>query len=126
MAELDRQDIISALPKSKKALAKLAKHFPRDEPLSNNGQWGMADTGSTVNAMRIPKSLPKYQHLVRPCDQPGAECVNGETVESDGELVLAGFIDGVLHVVPFEDMNVTMPISSMRQTAKTNNGLIIT
>ena len=126
MAELDRQDIISALPKSKKALARLAKHFPRDEPLAENEQWVMADTGSTVNAMRVSKSLPKYQHLVRPCDQPGAECANGETVEIDGELELAGFIDGVLHVVPFKDMNVTMPIASMRQTIKKGNDLRIT
>ena len=72
----------------------------------------MADTGSTANAMRVSKPLPKYQHLARPYDQPGTECAHGINMETDGELELAGFVDGLLHVVPFKDMSVTMLIAS--------------
>ena len=45
---------------------------------------------STLNAMRVSKSLPKSEHVVQPCNQPGAECANGSAPDIDGELELAG------------------------------------
>ena len=43
-----------------------------------------------------------------------------------GTAVFAGHIDGHEHVVPFNDMKISMPIASMRQTIKKGNDLYIT
>ena len=66
----------------------------------------MADTGSTLNGINVAEHLPGLKHLVRPVSPgtTGAECANGGTLNIDGELEVAGTIDGNLHVIPFKDM----------------------
>ena len=80
----------------------------------------MADTGSTLNPNKVSKTLgAKHQYLVGPVSKDGqaaAERANGGTVDINGEIDIAGIIDEELNVIPFEDMDVTMPIASMRQT----------
>ena len=45
-----------------------------------NERWVMADTVSTLNALKVKKELAEYEHLVRSVpqgEQPGAKCANG-------------------------------------------------
>ena len=67
LQDLDRQHFIKALPKSRKALNRIAKMCPTDaETLGPNERWVMADSGSTLHAMDVQKELPNYKHLVAP------------------------------------------------------------
>ena len=90
----------------------------------------MADSGSTVHAMDVKKELPRYKHLVRPVPSRkkgrSAETACGGKVEIEGEIDLTGEIDGAMHTIPFYDMQVSMPIASMRRTVKAGNDLLIT
>ena len=55
----------------------------------------------------------------------GAERANGGTLDTDGELEIAGTIDGRLHVIPFKEAQVSLPIASMRQALDKGSKLII-
>ena len=90
----------------------------------------MADSGSSLHAMDIAKELPGYAHLVTPLPEgkkgKGAETASGDRVEIKGTISLSGHVDGHEHTVPFNDMKISMPIASMRQTIKKGNDLYIT
>jgi hypothetical protein len=122
------KDLMHALPKGKKALARLAKLCPTDAGELAEGEiWVMADTGSTLNGINVAEHLPGLKHLVRPATPgtTGAECANGGTLDIDGELEVAGTIDGNLHVIPFKDMKVSLPIASMRHAIDKGSRLLI-
>ena len=90
----------------------------------------MADTGSTLHGISVAKHIPGYEHLVRPCAAKrrgkSAETACGGSVTIDGDIDLTGWIGDDLHTIPFNDMKVSMPIASMRQTIKAGNSLFIT
>ena len=90
----------------------------------------MADSGSTLHGMNVSKELPNYAHLVAPIPASkkgrGAETASGECVAINGTIDLKGHIDGEAHTVRFNDMPISMPIASMRQTIKKGNDLHIT
>ena len=122
------KDLMHALPKGKKALARLAKLCPTDAGELAEGEiWVMADTGSTLNGINVAEHLPGLKHLVRPATPgtTGAECANGGTLDIDGELEVAGTIDGNLHCIPFKDMQVSLPIASMRHAIDKGSRLLI-
>ena len=87
----------------------------------------MADTGSTLNGINLSEHLPGLKHLVRPASPGthGAKCANGDTLDIDGKLEIAGTIDGRLHVVPFKDMQASLPNASMRQNIEECSRLLI-
>ena len=87
----------------------------------------MTDTGSTLNGINVSDHLPGLKHLARLASPGthGAECANGGTLDIDGELEIAGTNDGRLHVIPFKDMQVSLPIASMRQAIDKGSKLII-
>ena len=55
-----------------------------------------------------------------------AETTCGCTVSIDGEIDLTGDIDGNQHTTTFKDMQVSMPVASMRKTIKAGNDSYIT
>ena len=125
------QGLINALPRDKKSLSRLAKLCPsKEETLGPYERWVMADSGSSLHALDVAKELPGYEHLVVPLPVGkkgrGAETASGDKVEIRGTVSLAGHIDGHEHVVPFNDMKISMPIASMRQTIKKGNDPYIT
>ena len=53
------KDLMHALPKDKKALARLAKLCPTDAgELAEGETWVMADTGSTLNGINVSEHFP--------------------------------------------------------------------
>ena len=133
VADFDRpgRPTLMALPRDRKALTRLAKLCPeRQEALGPYERWVMADSGSSLHAMDVAKELPGFAHLVAPLPEGkkgrGAETASGDHVEIRGTISLAGHVDGHEHVVPFNDMKISMPIASMQQTIKKGNDLSIT
>ena len=131
--ELDSEEvknIIHALPSDRKALAKLAKKCPTDVALEQGEIWVLADTGSTKNALKISRDCPEYARLLRPNAASrrggGAESACGGFIQERGEVTLVGRIDDEDHEITFSDMDVTMPIASMRKAVKKGSDLIIT
>ena len=124
------QKIIPALPQNLKALNKLARKCPAEEEQLAEGEvWVMADTGAAVNAIKVSRDCPQYSDHVRPTASSrrgaGAECADGTFIQERGEARVAVEIDGARHVIPFKDMDVSMPIASMRRTIKCGNRLVI-
>ena len=118
-ADLDTEvmrDMIAALPKDAKSLNKLAKKCPDNNDLEADEMWVMADTGATVNALKVGRDCPKYVKHVHETAASrrgaGAECANGGFIKERGEVKIHVEIDGEQHVIPFKDMDVSMPIAS--------------
>ena len=82
-----------------------------------------------MNAICVERDCPEYLKHVRPTASSrkgaGAECADGTFLEDRGEARCAVEIDGAKHVIPFKDMNVSMPIASMRRTVRCGNRLLI-
>ena len=130
IAELENQQVISALPTSRKSLARLARLWHAEaETLGPHERWVMADSGSTLHALNVSNNLPDFKQLVAPLPEAkrgkGAESASGDCIPIDGTIDLAGHIDGDLHHVVFNDMKVSMPTASMRQCIKKGNDLHI-
>ena len=124
------QHMIQALPQDKLTLQRLAKLCPTNaEELGPGEFWCLLDTGSTVSAMKVQRSLPDYAHLVKPVPDSkkskSAETACGGKVKFDGQIELTGHIDGELHTMVFNDMDVTMPIASMSESVHRGNELRI-
>ena len=122
--------MIRALPQDEATLQKLAKLCPTDSEKLKPGEfWCLLDTGSTVSAMKVTKTLPNYAHLVKPVPEgqqsKTAETACGGKVRFDGQIELTGHIDGDLHTMTFNDMDVTMPIASMSESVHHGNELHI-
>ena len=56
----------------------------------------------------------------------GVECANGGTLKVRGTVDLTAFIDGKLHAMAFNNMDIAMPIVSMIQTINQGNNLPVT
>ena len=117
-ADLDTEvmrDMIAALPKDAKSLNKLAKKCPNNDDLEKDEMRVMADTGTTVNALKVSRDCPKYVKHVHETAASrrgaGAECANGGFIKDRGQVKVHVAIDGEDHVIPFKDMDVSMPVA---------------
>ena len=79
--------------------------------------------------LKVGRDCPKYVKHVHETAASrrgaGAECANGGFIKERGEVKIHVEIDGEQHVIPFKDMDVSMPIASMRRTVKCGNRLVI-
>ena len=110
--------MVKALPRGRKELEKLIKLCPREaEEILPGKIWVLGDTGSTKHGLNVKKETPEYSHLVRPMPgkkrETAAETEGGDQVMFDGEVDLAGHIDGDLHTIPFV---------TLRRNVKQGNG----
>ena len=130
LAKPEVQHMIQALLQDKLTLRRLAKLCPTDAEEFGQGEyWCLLDTGSTVSAMKVQRTLPDYAHLVKPVPDnkksKSAETACGGKVKFDAQIELTGHIEGELHTMVFNDMDVTMPIASMRESVHRGNELRI-
>ena len=66
---------------------------------------------------------PRLPSVLRPCTADSF--ADGTFIQERGEARVAVEIDGARHVIPFKDMDVSMPIAPMRRTIKCGNRLVI-
>ena len=90
----------------------------------------MADTGSTKNCLKVMRDCPQFARFVRETAASrrgaGAESACGSFIKERGEVELMGTIEGDHHEMCFDDMDVTMPIASVRKAVRTGSDLFIT
>ena len=85
-------------------------------------QLVLMDSGSTVNVAKIKKHFPAYEDLVI----PSKGSLRGETATTAcggilvnrGKVVVHGSSDGQEVSIPFQDMDVELPIVSVRKCVK--------
>ena len=110
---------IRALPKEFKALAQAASQHPSNDLLPPGEQWVMMDSGANVDAADISSNFPEYADLVTPMSSSvaggSAECASGNVVQCRGRVRVHGSMDGQETTIAFRDMNIKMPIASMKR-----------
>ena len=86
----------------------------------------LMDTGANVNAAKIRDHFPPYANYVTAVDSEGgegcAECASGNVVKCRGKVRVNGTIAGQETSIPFRDMDIKMPISSMKKRVQGKNG----
>ena len=120
---------MAALPADSEIIDKLAKHYPKDELLGENEIWVLADTGANVSAMKVDRDCPQYAHLVKATANSkkgtGAESACGGAIKERGEVLVDCTIDGEKFQIPFRDMDVTMPLASMRRVVRSGHNQMV-
>ena len=80
------------------------------------------DSGSTINVAKIRKHFKAYAHLVVPSSGSlkgeTATTACGKTLKNNGKCVISGTADSQHISVPFQDMDVELPIISVRKCVK--------
>ena len=67
LSKPEMKHMIQALPQDKSTLQRLAKLCPTDsQELGPGAFWCLLDSGSTVSAMKVKRTLPNYANLVKP------------------------------------------------------------
>ena len=85
----------------------------------------LVDSGSTINAANIEKHFPAYRRQVRQTRKSRggdfATTACGKKLFNRGRCDVNGTADGEEFPVAFKDMQVEMPILSMRKIVKKSN-----
>ena len=84
------------------------------------------DFGANVAAADIKEHFPEYTNLVTPLaaglGAGGAECASGNVVKCRGKVQVYGSMDGQAASISFRDMDIKMPIASMRRRVQGTDG----
>ena len=85
----------------------------------------LVDSGSTVNAASIAKHFPWYAGMVRPTKKSRAgdfaTTACGKQLANKGRCAINSTVDGEPFPVAFKDMDVELPILSVRKMVKRNH-----
>ena len=80
------------------------------------------DSGSTINVAKMKKHFPAYADLVVPSrgslKGETATTACGKALRNNGKCVISGTSDSQNITVPFQDMDVELPIISVRKCVK--------
>ena len=115
--------LIAALPKTTKALNKLAKKCPTDEELGPDEYFMMMDSGSGSNGAKCKALFPKYKVHGHSKERPQQNCITacGTPLEHRGHCNLNVEIGGEDHILPMDDLDVDVPILSVRRIVRRGN-----
>ena len=115
--------LIAALPKTTKALNKLAKKCPSDEELGPDEYYMMMDSGSGSNGAKCKNLFPRYKVHGHSKDRPQQNCITacGTPLEHRGHCNLNVEIGGEDHILPMDDLDVDVPILSVRRIVRRGN-----
>ena len=110
------------MPTERRKLSKVMKVMTKKIHMGRDEQLVLMDSGSTVNVAKIAKHFPAYAELVI----PSKGSLRGETATTAcggilvnrGKCVVHGSSDGQEVSIPFQDMDVELPIVSVRKCVK--------
>ena len=115
--------IIAALPEDRKSLAKLAKRCPSDEMLGEGEVYMMMDSGAGCNGGKCKELFPKYRVQKHSKTRPQQNVVSacGTKLPHRGHVNLNVEIGGEDHKIPMDDIDVDLPILSVRRIVRQGN-----
>ena len=115
--------LIAALPRTTKGINKLAKRCPSDEELGPDEFYMMMDSGSGSNGAKCKSLFPKYKVHGHTKDRPQQNCITacGTPLEHRGHCNLNVEIGGEDHILPMDDLDVDVPILSVRRIVRRGN-----
>lgn len=119
----DNPTIIAALPEDRKSLAKLAKKCPATEDLGPGEIYMLMDSGAGCNGGKCAKLFPKYRVKDHTKDRPQHNVVSacGTKMPHRGHINLSVEIGGEDHMIPMDDIDVDLPILSVRRIVRQGN-----
>ena len=126
-ALLSKRPDIAAISGTEQKVRKLLESLPDELVCGPNEVLCLVDSGSTVNAAWIKKHFPQFAHLVeetlasRRGDSATTAC--GKKLYNKGRCVVYVHADDQPFPVAFKDMEVEMPILSVRKMVKRGNDI---
>ena len=121
--------IIHALPRNSRAINRLARRCDMEEELAADECWVLADTGASVSALKVKRDCPEYLAYVKETDGSkrglGASSACGGHLKERGSVKVNMEIDGEKHRINYKDMDVSMPIISIKQSMKSGNNEMV-
>ena len=116
---------VAQVPTERKQLSKVMKILTSKINLEEGETLVLMDSGSTINVAKIKKHFAKYADMV----VPSSGSINGETATTAcgkklvnrGKCLIKGKSDGQNIAIPFQDMDVELPIVSVRKCVKSGN-----
>ena len=112
---------LAALPSDAHARKEVAKLSPK----SRKYVHVMMDSGASLNAANLKKHFPWIANQLRPADAQRrgvfANTANGEKLYFEGDFTVDRDCDGVPLNLNFTNMQVDVPIASVRRFVKSSN-----
>ena len=110
------------LPEEKKRLSKVMKVLTSKVKLEDGEVLVLMDSGSTIDVAKIKEHFSAYSHMI----VPSSGSLSGETattacgklLRNNGKCTIHGTLDNQNITVPFQDMDVQLPIISVRKCVK--------
>ena len=116
---LARNPSVATLPTDKKKLSKVMKLISKKTTLEENETLVLVDSGSTINVAKMKEHFPAYVNHVIPSSGSlrgeTATTACGRTLKNHGKCIISGTSDSQRITVPFQDMDVELPIISVRK-----------
>jgi len=110
---------------SRHHLLKALRRMPQELVCGDNEILCLVDSGSTINAAWIEKHFPAYFEYVKTKGNAGedrtATTACGKILHEKGRCTVFGKIAGSQTSIDFRDMEVEMPILSVRKMIKKRN-----
>ena len=113
---LETHPTIAALPQNREELNDLSKLAPTDKRFV----YIMKDSGASLHAGSLKKHFPRHLLRISEGQRRGdyALTANGRKLFNNSEFTVKGTCDGVNMSLNFTDMDVDLPVSSVRQFVK--------
>ena len=127
--EVDLDKLLAQNPRLKKVsrqhLLKAMRRMPQELVCEANEILCLVDSGSTINAVWIEKHFPAYAKHIKALENAQksrtATTACGKILHEKGRCTVFGKIEGHASSIDFRDMEVEMPILSVRKIIKKRN-----
>ena len=122
-----RPVVVSKPPdaETQQKIRQVIKTRPAELECDENEVLCLVDSGSTVNAAWISRHFPQYSAMVKPTPSSergeGATTACGRELLNKGRCVVSGSVQDSPYKIAFKDMEVEIPILSVRKMVRRNN-----
>ena len=119
---------LAAMPDTDKKIRKALRSKPVELECGADEVLCLVDSGSKINVAWIGKHIPQYVDLADPASERGdfATTSGGHKFFNKGRCLIKGYVREQSFPVAFKDMEVELPILSVRKIVKKKNDVRFT
>ena len=118
---------VAQLPVERKKLSKVMKMVTKSVELADGETLVLMDSGSAINVAKIKSHFKQYANFI----VPSSGSISGETATTAcgkqlvnrGKCTVHGTTDGQKNSIPFQDMDVELPIISVQKCVKSGHSV---